>query len=267
MIDFKKDINPQKDKNISTAQYIPALFHHEQDLYSSYKKIENITAAVFLVSNLMPDKEILKDTIRGKTISCLSQIVSIISQPNLDVHQLQILASHLLHISSLLDIAFWSGLMSQMNTSVLQSEINSAYIMVSELGKRQKSKFYIEPGFFEVRKDKISGYAEKDIFKDNDGLVNELHTKGQYKGHITKDTVRDIKRQDKRDILSDSKDKRRQAIMALLKEKGNLTVKDFVGVIPGFSEKTIQRELLSLVDEGTVRKEGARRWTTYSLKP
>jgi hypothetical protein len=36
-------------------------------------------------------------------------------------------------------------------------------------------------------------------------------------------------------------------------------------VVRGVSEKTIQRELSLLVLEGTVRKQGERRWTTYSL--
>ena len=45
-----------------------------------------------------------------------------------------------------------------------------------------------------------------------------------------------------------------------------MNVKDVLGVVAGVSEKTIQRELLALVDEGILKKEGERRWTLYSLK-
>jgi hypothetical protein len=43
-------------------------------------------------------------------------------------------------------------------------------------------------------------------------------------------------------------------------------MKDFVKVIPECSEKTIQRELLDLVGKGVLKKEGERRWSTYSLR-
>ena len=62
------------------------------------------------------------------------------------------------------------------------------------------------------------------------------------------------------------KEDRRKIILALLKQKSELTVRDIAKSIPGYSEKTIQRELLALVMEGTLVKRGERRWSTYSLK-
>lgn len=54
-------------------------------------------------------------------------------------------------------------------------------------------------------------------------------------------------------------------IIKEIKNKGQLTIRDLVGKIIGCSEKTIQRELLSLVDSGLLRKEGERRWSRYSV--
>jgi DNA-binding transcriptional ArsR family regulator len=59
---------------------------------------------------------------------------------------------------------------------------------------------------------------------------------------------------------------RRDAILSLLRKQSKVNVKDVLGVVAGVSEKTIQRELLALVDEGILKKEGERRWTLYSLK-
>jgi hypothetical protein len=64
---------------------------------------------------------------------------------------------------------------------------------------------------------------------------------------------------------SRSKNDRRTIILALIKQKPALGVKDFVKSIPGVSEKTIQRELLAMVSEGVLVKRGERRWSTYSL--
>jgi DeoR/GlpR family transcriptional regulator of sugar metabolism len=65
--------------------------------------------------------------------------------------------------------------------------------------------------------------------------------------------------------LKDIKDKRQKIIIALVKKHRTLTIKGFTGVIKDCSEKTIQRELLALVARGVLKKEGERRWSTYSL--
>jgi hypothetical protein len=61
-------------------------------------------------------------------------------------------------------------------------------------------------------------------------------------------------------------DDRRKIILALIKQKPALTVKDIARSIPHVSEKTIQRELLSMVSVGILFKRGERRWSTYSLR-
>lgn len=62
------------------------------------------------------------------------------------------------------------------------------------------------------------------------------------------------------------RDDRRKIILALIKQKPSLTVKDIAKSIPHVSEKTIQRELLAMVAEGILAKRGERRWSTYSLR-
>ena len=42
-------------------------------------------------------------------------------------------------------------------------------------------------------------------------------------------------------------------------------IKDVSPLIKGCSEKTIQRELLSMVKSGILKKEGEKRWSKYSL--
>jgi hypothetical protein len=58
---------------------------------------------------------------------------------------------------------------------------------------------------------------------------------------------------------------RRDKILALYKNMSRISIKDAVSKIDGVSEKTVQRELLSLVSEGVLKKEGERRWSTYIL--
>ena len=58
---------------------------------------------------------------------------------------------------------------------------------------------------------------------------------------------------------------RKGQVLSIIKDKGTVGIKDIAASITDCSEKTIQRILLSLIEEGVVRKEGERRWSTYSL--
>ncbi len=58
---------------------------------------------------------------------------------------------------------------------------------------------------------------------------------------------------------------RRARILALLQTRERVSIKDVVREITDCSEKTIQRELAALVAQGVLKKEGERRWSTYTL--
>ena len=61
------------------------------------------------------------------------------------------------------------------------------------------------------------------------------------------------------------KNGRQSVILDLVKKRGEVMIKDVSPHIAGVSEKTIQRELLALVKDGILVKEGEKRWSKYSL--
>jgi predicted HTH transcriptional regulator len=69
------------------------------------------------------------------------------------------------------------------------------------------------------------------------------------------------------EILRTNNDKRhsnrQEEILSLFSKKDRISIKDAVSAIDGCSEKTIQREIMALVEEGVLIKEGERRWSTY----
>lgn len=261
----------RNDKGLQSVNYQPDLFHNDRDLYLAFKKIENITAAIFLVTSLVSDREVLKSSLREHALGCLSGIVSLVGKPNIDVTDLHLIAAKVIYINSLLDIAFWSGIVSQMNVAILQKEISRTYKSLNDLASRYKTNFFINASFF--KSDEEIYDSIKDIVQDrtpSQPAAEHQQHKGQDKRQAIKDTVSHV-----RNVLNnvpltaaapdESRAKRRAAILDMLKQKGNLSVKDFLAVVPEYSEKTIQRELGALVDEGIVKKEGERRWSTYSL--
>ncbi len=54
-------------------------------------------------------------------------------------------------------------------------------------------------------------------------------------------------------------------IKTVLEAKGEATIKDIAEVITDCSEKTIQRDLNSLIDSGEVIRHGERRWSRYTI--
>ncbi len=86
--------------------------------------------------------------------------------------------------------------------------------------------------------------------------------KGQYKRHY------DVKDSTPIDSSFKNQDKRKELIIKAFKDARLtfMTIKDFSTYIKDCSEKTIQRQLLDLVKDGVLKKDGERRWSRYSLK-
>jgi len=61
------------------------------------------------------------------------------------------------------------------------------------------------------------------------------------------------------------KNDRQQVILDTIREMGETSIKDISDNIKGCSEKTIQRELNSLIYGGVLKKIGERRWSKYIL--
>ena len=66
------------------------------------------------------------------------------------------------------------------------------------------------------------------------------------------------------DKQSDSEPSERMSlILDFIRKNKRSSIKDIAAVVKGCSEKTIQRELGSLIERGLVRKVGERRWSVY----
>jgi hypothetical protein len=63
----------------------------------------------------------------------------------------------------------------------------------------------------------------------------------------------------------ENKTSRKDRVLAVLKDKGEATIKDIIDVVTDCSEKTIQRELISLIKDNVIVREGERRWSKYKL--
>jgi hypothetical protein len=100
---------------------------------------------------------------------------------------------------------------------------------------------------------------------DGDDLYKQLYGTANIPAVMKKTATYPRRTEPVSEKVSARQKDRKLQILSLLQKKDRITVKDVAEVITDCSEKTLQRELLHMVETGVLKKEGERRWSTYSL--
>ena len=254
-----------------------------------YKKAEKLASALYVVTNLIDNKEILRSLLREKSINIFSIIMQLQKASLIDANALKndastktedisldALLSSITEVVSLLEIANVSRYISEMNFSVLKREYIDLGILIKTRREdilsdniRFPKEFFDVPSLYETRAIKQGGTKkQKDISIKDISDIHKISRTNIQKRSSVKDTPNFVEKT-KSNIYPKTADirhsSRRNTILELLQDKAFVTVKDVTDTIQGCSSKTLQRELLSLVNEGILKKEGERRWSTYSL--
>jgi hypothetical protein len=276
----KKENLPEKSIN-NTA--INSFFDGNHLHIFLYKKAEKLSSAVYMVTNFIPENESLRGLLRDKSISVFSEIahmqkMSLIqyetSRTNDSVdskyNSLYLILSYITEILSFLEILHSSGYISEMNFTILRRE----YVELGELIKNRKDDIatgetHLKDNFFDVP-DLYQTYALRHSNPTKESITDTIQ-----KQYQIKDTIQNTKRAQEiqktkiypkiNKIVNIKHSNRKNIILELLQNKSSITVKDTENAIKECSAKTLQRELLSLVSEGILKKKGERRWSAYSL--
>lgn len=65
------------------------------------------------------------------------------------------------------------------------------------------------------------------------------------------------------EIKVNNKGARQETILSFINDRKSAVIKDITSLFPDVSEKTIQRELNTLIDTGRITKRGSKRWSIY----
>ncbi len=216
-----------------------------------YKKAERLARAVHLVTPAFGHSAALRARAEETAIALIDGAVL----PPLESRTS--LSRELLSLSSLMALARTTGLLSPMNAEMIAKEAEN---LLHEIAGYEEPRLALgdTPTLAELHKSSSQADKKPVVRAHETGRPNTVlkatsvsHAdKGQIKGQI-KD--------------SPARGSRRDHILSVLSDKGSAYIKDISTTIRDVSEKTIQRELQALVQEGVVRQEGKRRWTTYSL--
>ena len=275
----------EKKDNINKGQKVAdqtqdSLNENEEDLKLSFlrKKTERITAGLYMVTNLLSPAEPLRVRLRECALAVLSDTLSFM---NAELSSLRLcadrIAMKIAEIDTLLGVARLSGSISQMNALLLSHEYaivlktSRAYAdsQTTPLGQvRLPENFFaidVPPldMALETRLSEPDSLIAGQASLPADALVNKLVNPIVPPRPLREREGVVVGRQFGK--VADKKVDRRDRIIALLKKQSNISIKDAAEAIPECSEKTLQRELLTLIAEGVVVKMGERRWSTYAL--
>jgi len=230
----------------------------------AYKKTEKLLMAIHLVTNFVSETEPARNAIRDKSVRILSEMLKLrFGFGSAGSSQVDNVVASLYEIISILNVLHIAGFISGMNLEILKKELLGLIVFLQEAEESETS----EKITFEKNDFKTEEFLDDLNLKDKklslkDGFLKRTSLRGKTHG--------DEKRKNivagSGSVSSVAHADRRNIIINLIKDKISVNVKDISIVIKDCSEKTIQRELIALVNEGVLKKEGERRWSVYSLK-
>ena len=176
---------------------------------------------------------------------------------------------NIISIVSLLEIAAVSETISPSNYFIVTRELEIVLNTIQDKNKDKKTLgATITADFFNVAiKDKL--YTDKDRQKDSfvkDNMAVSIAdqssgaaagvSSGRISDHMEVSSVNNV-------LRTDERLKKERLVMSFFASGRKLTVNELHRLVPQYGEKTVQRELIRLVNVGRLTKEGKKRWTRY----
>jgi len=237
-------------------------------------KIQKLTGALYRVTELYPDKEPLKWTLRDDAVYIYTNLTALIllrvsdsvemsdrqevsdmiemSDSNCSYEKVMNVLYKIIHA---LELASLGGFISDINFEILKKE----YSLLKQLIEGGKESFLPERKLLVgTEADLIMETQENNTLKNNSlKKDNNFAIKKKEKGQIKDYTPRNIS--------SEELSERRLMILDFIKKNGKKTISEIALICNGVSEKTIQRDLFGMVKTGELMAEGEKRWRVYSF--
>ena len=250
----------------------------------SYTKTEKLITALYMVTDIIDKDEPLRNKLRTLGTNVISDINS---DPLQAVPKIS-------EILSFLDIASAMNIVSQMNTSILRKEfleldqsIREGSDKASLIDKKiDLNEFFSEEGeeshpsllknsHHALPEGKsLQGHGLKLGVQKGSTLLKAIHgvsdrvashpnsVSDKIPGHVSHAQFDQLKKQRREDIVNIIKIMGGSATIKDIKDKAN-SLGDGAPALKNCGEKTLQRELAGMVDEGVLKKTGEKRWSRY----
>lgn len=223
----------------------------------AYRRAERIAAAVHLLTNHIDQFEPVRQVLRKESTVLLGMMLNVRDEMR-SAHSGGVVAvvSSIRHLISLVRMLAISGFASTQNVNAIVEALDELgnFMHVSQRTNFSESVVITRDELLDVGTlpARAATIAMRDI-KD----TRNTDSKGELRDVVSAA----VKAPSQNGQISI----RTQSILEILKSTGSMGIKDICSNLPEYSEKMIQRELLTLVSEGKVQKAGLKRWSRYSV--
>lgn len=263
---------------------------NEEDCNYLNDRIKKVTNALYKVTDFLPDREPVKWVLRDTGINILMNSVSVEEEKSSPkkVDAMREILHSLRKIINALELAGSSGFISEINFEILKREYQKIEEALRSTEKSSDQVIFSEDILPDPALTSDVEESEANDFASgrNDGSTSDVVYKGHSighqkdiidKGHSLDQSVGKFARQEDERKESNTnsiqkikkgvkKNRRTEQIVLFLRKNGWSTIRDVLSQFPGVNQKTIQRDLLHLMDEGVLKKEGDKRWRKYDLQ-
>ena len=281
---LKSQIKDIKDNSSFLAPYKNESFH-----LMTYNKTNKLISALYMVTDIMDKDEPLRNKLRNSGIDIISDIHSIDKGQDL-FNQINKRVSEVL---SFIEIASSVNIISEMNSSILIKEFIELRKSIIEATPKKSDNWLKEfiyeneelennvspKRFISMGHHKVSPQKGMSIGVQKGGTL--LHALSRVQGQALSRLGGQAER-NRNESIDVLKNKRREEIILIIKDKmkdsinfNGLTITDIKSKglsdrikyesLVSCGEKTLQRELISMVSAGILKKTGEKRWSKYSL--
>lgn len=232
----------------------------------SYTKINKLITALYMVTDIIDRDEPLRNKLRTLGIEILSDT---------NLSPLKV-SEKIKETVSFLDIASAVNIISSMNSNILKKEFLELDMAIKEaLGSNKIINKRVNLSEFFVEELVNPTGGQKD-FKSKSIGHSSFANVGIQKGGTLMKALRKIDMSNKKSTATNAesfnilkKQRRGEITNFIQKNGGNATITDIkngaIGSLASCGEKTLQRELVSMVKDGVLKKTGEKRWSRYSL--
>ena len=237
----------QKDNQVLTREP-EQLVSDEYYFRYIFKKTEKIACAVFYVIRAKKDireDQVAKDTEDAASRALVDAVESLSTEISWSKNALRRILFRLIELESRLRVAQAASILTAEQLHVFVAEIDSVLRSI---------RSYLE---------KV-GHVEE-VFEFEPELKLQATRKAGGRSGVPRTIPGRVGQTEELDADAPRKEDRRARILDVLRAQPNASIKDIADTIKDCSEKTIQRELIVLIKDGSVVREGERRWSKYSV--
>ncbi len=225
------------------------IFGHENTAVAAVlKRTERLTSALYLISSFIPDHDPLRTDLRKTGLLLLSDIATGALR-----HRPEEVLSRIASLVALLEVAEASRYLSPMNGKILREkygELTNALVSLSPDAADLLSRMVEGP----LDLSSSPSQGQTPLLSRSIGGSQKGRRQSPHSLRKGRSSSKEIDSANRRDL-----------IIGAVKDKGKASIKDISQIVSDCSEKTLQREVLSLVSQGVLKKEGEKRWSVYTL--